>query len=77
LQWAPHLTPDPPVDLRLSIDYDLATRVGLFRFSPLLFFLGSGLKLFTSYQILRPCQACCLFACCFGQTHSDSCPKVP
>ena len=28
-----------PVDTSLSIDYDLATLVGLFRFHPLLFFL--------------------------------------
>ena len=38
------LTPGPPVDTGLSIDYDLATPVGLFRFHPLLFFLGPGLK---------------------------------
>jgi len=38
------LTPGPPVDTGLSIDYDLATPVGLFRIHPLLFFLGPGLK---------------------------------
>ena len=32
------------MDTGLSIDYDLATPVGLFRFHPLLFFLGPGLK---------------------------------
>jgi len=32
------------VDTGLSIDYDLATPVGLFRFHPLLFFLGSGIS---------------------------------
>jgi hypothetical protein len=48
-----YLTPGPPVDTGLSIDYDLATPVGLFRFHPLLFFLGPGLKFYNLHQTLN------------------------